>query len=603
MIGDSLRAHHLALAALALVLGGLAFAGWLGPAVGEERISTYDVAAVIRDDGSIQVREVIDYDFGGERRHGIFRDIPTDLGTPTDVEVRSTSAPDQVETLPLGGGVRLRVGDPDQEVTGRHRYVVTYVLPRGVIDGRVAFDAIGDAWPVPSDHVTVTVLGAELVDARCFTGKLGSTERCSLAEADGTYRTEIDGLGAHEAVTIDGDVAEVRPAELPPAPPFDGRDDGARLAWALVVAGLALSTAVVVFVVCRQLGRNEVAGSGATDAAFFDDATPQGFGVEHPVPEGPPPGTTRLVADTEMSDLAGLEFVPPRGVEPWQAAVVLRERIDDATVGAWFSGLAGLDVIELERDEGTVVLRPGPQAVHADATVAPIMNHALGGRDEVRLGSYDSRFSTAWGQAGEAIEAWTHASGVFRRRPPGYGRGRAASVPPIACIVPAIFFVSFGAGGILLSGVRTAAGAVVVAVALPGLGALLAYRKLTRSLSARGSAIALRAESFRRFLHDSEAQHVEWAWQNGLLREYSAWAVALGEAGAWSAAMAASSVPPAELAASNGVLYPSIYAPSFSSTTTAPPPPSSSGGGFSGGGFSGGGFSGGGGGGGGGGSW
>jgi uncharacterized membrane protein len=55
--------------------------------------------------------------------------------------------------------------------------------------------------------------------------------------------------------------------------------------------------------------------------------------------------------------------------------------------------------------------------------------------------------------------------------------------------------------------------------------------------------LALRSESFRRFLHASEARHVEWAWTHGLLREYSGWAVALGEADAWSEALARSNVP------------------------------------------------------------
>ena len=56
--------------------------------------------------------------------------------------------------------------------------------------------------------------------------------------------------------------------------------------------------------------------------------------------------------------------------------------------------------------------------------------------------------------------------------------------------------------------------------------------------SATGSALALRAESFRRFLAASEGKHVDWAWKQGLLREYSAWAVALGAADAWGRALA-----------------------------------------------------------------
>ena len=120
------------------------------------------------------------------------------------------------------------------------------------------------------------------------------------------------------------------------------------------------------------------------------------------------------------------------------------------------------------------------------------------------------------------------------------------------------------------------------------------YRSLLPARSAAGSALALRTESFRRFLAASEGRHVEWAWKQGLLREYSAWAVALGAASTWERAMEASSVPPAELVTGPLLVY--TMGPSFTQLHTAP---SSSGGGGVGfgGGFSGGSVGGGGGGG------
>ena len=93
------------------------------------------------------------------------------------------------------------------------------------------------------------------------------------------------------------------------------------------------------------------------------------------------------------------------------------------------------------------------------------------------------------------------------------------------------------------------------------------YRSLLPSRSAPGSALALRTESFRRFLQASEGRHVEWAWSHGLLREYSAWAVALGTADAWQRAMERSSVPPAELTVGPLLVY--SMAPGFSSGHTA----------------------------------
>jgi len=43
---------------------------------GAEQISRYFVRIAIRRDGSVLVTEQILYDFGGDRRHGILRDIP-----------------------------------------------------------------------------------------------------------------------------------------------------------------------------------------------------------------------------------------------------------------------------------------------------------------------------------------------------------------------------------------------------------------------------------------------------------------------------------------------------------------------------------------------
>ncbi len=139
------------------------------------------------------------------------------------------------------------------------------------------------------------------------------------------------------------------------------------------------------------------------------------------------------------------------------------------------------------------------------------------------------------------------------------------------------------------------AAAIAIGILAPLVAALAVYRTLLPARTATGSALALRTESFRRFLAASEARHVEWAWSKGLLREYSAWAVALGTAETWEAAMNASTVPPAELhAVAPLVLY--HYNGALTSTRVAP---SSSGGSGSsiGGGFSGGSVGGGGGGG------
>ena len=120
--------------------------------------------------------------------------------------------------------------------------------------------------------------------------------------------------------------------------------------------------------------------------------------------------------------------------------------------------------------------------------------------------------------------------------------------------------------------------------------AMAAYLPLLPVRSVQGSALAIRVESFRRFLLASEGKHVDWAWQQGILREYTAWAVALGAADAWGDALADSTIPPPQLSQFTTPFLVHTY---WSSLQTSSRMPSSSGSGGSGGWSGGGGFSGG----------
>jgi uncharacterized membrane protein len=82
---------------------------------------------------------------------------------------------------------------------------------------------------------------------------------------------------------------------------------------------------------------------------------------------------------------------------------------------------------------------------------------------------------------------------------------------------------------------------VVAGALLAGAGsaaALTAWELRVRTPA--GSGLWLRVESFRRFLAASEAHHADEAAKRGVLREYTAWAVAVGEVDRWSRAVAAS---------------------------------------------------------------
>ena len=68
---------------------------------------------------------------------------------PADpVQVASPSAPAQVEVTGTAHQTRLRIGDPERTVTGRHRYTIAYRLAGVAPGGRLAWDAVGTSWPV-----------------------------------------------------------------------------------------------------------------------------------------------------------------------------------------------------------------------------------------------------------------------------------------------------------------------------------------------------------------------------------------------------------------------------------------------------------------------
>jgi uncharacterized membrane protein len=223
----------------------------------------------------------------------------------------------------------------------------------------------------------------------------------------------------------------------------------------------------------------------------------------------------------------------------------------------------------------------------------------LNGNDPYVTGSYDPVFAKAWTKIAEMQRQRIADSGWWKQLPPGAGlTGRAGgSRSASALIAIGVLFLIFAGSGVitLLGAFASWPAALLLGLLFPAIVAYFMYRVLLPARSAQGSALALRTESFRRFLHASEAKHVEWAWEHDLLREYSGWAVALGEADAWSAALERANVPEPARASAMPALLVARSSSSLASSRTAPSSSGSSGG--SSGGFSGGSVGGGGGGG------
>jgi hypothetical protein len=605
-----------------VVVGVVALIGAAG--ADSERIANFWISAQLQSDGSAQVAEVIDYDFGivgeGTARHGIERIVPG-LDPAAPVQVSSDDAPDGLQVMSDPAGTKLRIGDPNQTVTGEHRYRIDYPLP-GVARGTVFdWETFGDQWTVPIEHAEVHLLAPfELRDVRCFQGGRGASGSCSVREvAPGHVVAEVEDLDAREGVSLEGTTGGAVAAPAAPSPPADRpAEPGTGL---LAPAGVGLAGALVAAAgasrLVRRAGRERVAAGGAADAAYAANtwagpavpamtapgdfaptgppaAPPGGFGGPvQPVASAGSAGEVRLDVD-ELGEMATTDFAPPEYLTPPQGGIVLTEQVRTEHKVAWLIDAAIDGAVQLDEagDKVTGLTRTGP----GDAETGPLLDMAFAGRSQISLGSYDEDFAQAWGEVGQSLERWHTGSGFWDR-----GADSRRIVVRVLGVLVALLGLALAAGGGYLCNSEGRAWLPLVAAgaALTGAGLAATIRGWElRVRTPAGSAAWLRVESFRRFLAGSEAYHAEEAAKRGVLREYTAWAVALGEIDRWAHAVRSSTAIPADAGVSFAYMAPLLMMSTMSTSTA----PSSSGSGFSGGGF-GGGSVGGGAGGGGGGSW
>jgi len=560
---------------------GVGLAALVAAAAGDtERIGSYWISGELTDEG-LTVVEVIDYDFGVESRRGIYRNVP-DL-VDGSVRVSSPTAPATVRITESFFDHEIRIGNPQITISGRHRYRIQYTLHRDAVvqDGFFSWDAVGLEWTVPIEEATVFVALPNPTSTNCRAGTPWSSSDCPLTTlASGALRIDLTDLDAKEGATVSASLGTGGIPALPNPPGGAADDPGSGLfAPALIATLAALIGAAVGTVLVRRAGRERVWTGGAADAAFGESED----GLD-----------SRLMDEVELAELATIEFEPPRDMSAVEGALLLREHVLDEHLSAWLLEAAIRGEIEISDDDDPVITH-GTAPPHP--TVHQILDRMFDGRSSITLGSYDADFTKGWSQLKGELDDWLHGSAHWDTA--GRQRRTVVRIAGAIALVIGLVIGGFAAAAGARSGLGPApliaAGAAIAGAAL---GAIISsYELLVRTET--GSALWLRVESFRRFLENSEARHVEEAAEKGVLRHYTAWAVALGETRAWTRAVeaAADGNPQVRSTIGRDLAFLHVGSSITSAAKSASTAPSSSdGGGFSGG-------SGGGGGGGGGGSW
>lgn len=173
--------------------------GFFIPAISfaQEKIDSFDVEIKINTDASIDVKELIQYDFDGLNRHGIFRDIPIKYaarGGNFNLRISDISVIDesnisyQYSISYPDNNIEIKIGDPNKLITGQKTYIINYKIKRAINyfsdHDELYWNVTGNEWQVPIEKSSAKVILPQKINAgqiqkACFSGKLGSTMSCS----------------------------------------------------------------------------------------------------------------------------------------------------------------------------------------------------------------------------------------------------------------------------------------------------------------------------------------------------------------------------------------------------------------------------------------
>lgn len=478
--------------------------------VGEvERVSHYWVDAQLDSSGRARVVELIEYDFGSKRRHGIFREIP-DIDSSVPTQVFSETAPDRAEVTERMQFTTFKIGDPDKRISGSHVYQINYGLTSLEVDDRIVWDAVGTSWSVGMDKVVINLRSPfALVEPVCWVGRLGSTDSCSVeAVGPGHVVVQLEKLEAGEGVTIaarHGHLTLI--TQGPPRPSLLAGNPGPSLLWVALAGWLSAGALMpIISFWFRRRGREQLRDSS---------------------------GAVTLVDAAELPDHAALHSVAFPDLEPWQAGVLWDEQALPRHQTAWLVQQAAEGQILLEGDKN-VTLKVGPAGLKDRLLI--LMFH---GRESVELGKFDPSFGVAWDAVNEQIEDFAHditlwdpAADRFRRSV-SIGGAFAAVLGLNIAAYGSISTDRYGWWSLPL---------IVPGMLMAGAGVAAVLRAWElRVRTPEGSEAWLSIEMFRRYLAQAEAQQAEWAAENGVVTQYAAWAIALGEIDQWTKAVKSSS--------------------------------------------------------------
>jgi uncharacterized membrane protein YgcG len=501
----------------------------------EEVIHDYGVEIRILPDGDLRIRETIDYDFGSQLRHGILRTIPTrfpyddvnDRVFPIEDVTVQSDAPDDVEISEEGSLTTIRIGDPDVEISGRHRYTLTYRVD-GALNAftdhdELYWNATGDEWQASIARAQVTVRAPGAIQrVACFQGYEGSTEPCAVAEFEGPKARFSPGrsLVPYEGMTV---VVAIPKGAVPePEKILEERWSAAR----------AFSVDAVT--VTASLGVLAILG-GALFRMWSREGRDRRF-LGSPIDQvmGSPAGDDEAVPLGEGDAEAPVEFAPPDGVRPGQIGTLIDERANVNDVTATIVDLAGRGFLRIHEipDRGLfskadwTLVRLEKGETELLAYEKRLLDGLFRDGNEVKVSELKTTFAERLHGVEQSLYADAMRQKWFRARPDHVrtrwaGRGTLLAVAGGALTFVLARWTHWGLVGIpvILAGVVLA---------------LMATRMPART--AKGTAMLRRIRGFRRVIATAETHLSRWAEEENVFTRYLPYAIVFGLTKKWAKA-------------------------------------------------------------------
>lgn len=544
------------------VLAGLAAA--LGLAVasapaaaaqttGGEVVRSYRAAVTVDSSGAMHVKETIDYVFSGSDHHGIYRDLRTTfLYDPnrsgsnkvrvypvSDVSVSSpTGAPSDVDVSDTGAITHIRIGNPNQTVSGTQTYVIDYTVegvfnrftqPQTDASGTTTpphdelyWNITGDEWTVPIQSAQVTVSAPQpATSVKCFRGQRGSTDTCpATAGATSTFSTQ--GLASGQGMSI---LLAYPLNMVSNADPIIKDAPASGIGRLFQVSPWSVAGAVLIFAVVaggmawlvRRRGRD----------AVYTGLTPGLLPVH-----GEQPG--EAIVSRHPKDVA-VQFTPPEGLRPGQVGTLIDEVANPVDVTATIIDLAVrgyLRIEEITNDTGTKV-EDWRLVMVSPAPADPLLPYELSllqalfkGRDQVELkGELRNTFASDLKATQNELYREVTGRGWFRGNP----QSVRSTYRGLGIVLMVIGFGAVWLGGFAMVNVLVPAAGVFLA----GLVVLMLANRMP-ARTAAGSAVLMQARGFQRYLETAEASQIRFEEGQDVFSRYLPYAIIFGVAERWA---------------------------------------------------------------------